>query len=52
MCQEADKLTCRVDELSCDRENIAIYNKYGNEEMVFNTRLANATEALNNLEKN
>lgn len=51
MCQEADKLTCRVDELSCDRENIAIYNKYGNEEMVFRLE-ANVTEALNNLEKN
>lgn len=52
MCQEADKLTCRVDELSCNMENIALYTKYSNEEMVFNTRLANATEALNKLEKN
>lgn len=40
MCQEADKLTCRIDELSCDRENIVLYTKYSNEEMVFNTRLA------------
>ena len=52
MCQEADKLTCRVGRLSCDRENIVLYTKYSNEKMVFNTRLANATEALNNLEKN
>ena len=43
--EEADKLACRVEELSCDRENIALYTKYSNEEMVFNTRLANATEA-------
>ena len=42
--EEADKLACRVEELSCDRENIALYTKYSNEEMVFNTRLANATE--------
>ena len=43
--EEADKLTCRVEELSCDRENIALYTKLTNEEMVFNTRLANAEEA-------
>ena len=43
--EEADKLACRVEELSCDRENIALYTKLTNEEMVFNTRLANATEA-------
>ena len=43
--EEADKLTDRVEELSCDRENIALYTKYSNEEMVFNTRLANAEEA-------
>ncbi len=43
--EEADKLACRVEELSCDRENIALYTKYSNEEMVFNTRLANAEEA-------
>ena len=42
--EEADKLACRVEELSCDRENIALYTKLTNEEMVFNTRLANATE--------
>ena len=43
--EEADKLACRVEELSCDRENIALYTKLTNEEMVFNTRLANAEEA-------
>lgn len=51
MCQETDKLTCLIDELSCDRENIALYTKYSNEEMVFKLE-ANATEALKNVEKN
>ena len=47
--EEADKLACRVEELSCDRENIALYTKLTNEEMVFNTRLANAEEAAEEL---
>ena len=42
--EEADKLTDRLEELSCDRENIALYTKLTNEEMVFNTRLAYAEE--------
>ena len=42
--EEADKLTDRLEELSCDRENIALYTKFTNEEMVFNTRLAYAEE--------
>ena len=42
--EEANKLTDRLEELSCDRENIALYTKLTNEEMVFNTRLAYAEE--------
>ena len=42
--EEADKLTSRVEELSDDKENIALYTKLTNDEMVFNTRLMNASE--------
>ena len=42
--EEADKLTSRVEELSSDKENIALYTKLTNDEMVFNTRLMNAKE--------
>ena len=42
--EEADKLTSRVLELSDDKENIALYTKLTNDEMVFNTRLMNASE--------
>ena len=42
--EEADKLTSRVEELSDDKENIALYTKLTNDEMVFNTRLMNAKE--------
>ena len=42
--EEADKLISRVEELSSDKENIALYTKLTNDEMVFNTRLMNASE--------
>ena len=40
--EDAEKLICRVEELSCDKENIALFTKLSNEEMAFNTRLAEA----------
>ena len=42
--EEADRLISRVEELSSDKENIALYTKLTNDEMVFNTRLMNASE--------
>lgn len=39
---DAEKLIYRVEELSCDKENIALFTKLSNEEMAFNTRLAEA----------
>ena len=42
--EEADKLTSHVLELFDDKENIALYTKLTNDEMVFNTRLMNASE--------
>ena len=40
--EDAEKLIYRVEELSCDKENIALFTKLSNEEMAFNTRLAEA----------
>lgn len=40
--EDAEKLIYRVEELSCDKENIALFTKLSNEEMTFNTRLAEA----------
>ena len=42
--EDAEKLIYRVEELSCDKENIALFTKLSNEEMAFNTRLAYAEE--------
>ena len=39
---DAEKLIYRIEELSCDKENIALFTKLSNEEMAFNTRLAEA----------
>lgn len=39
---DAEKLIYRAEELSCDKENIALFTKLSNEEMAFNTRLAEA----------
>ena len=39
---ETFKRIYRVEELSCDKENIALFTKLSNEEMAFNTRLAEA----------
>ena len=40
--EDAEKLIYRAEELSCDKENIALFTKLSNEEMAFNTRLAEA----------
>lgn len=40
--EDAEKLIYRVEELSCDKENIALFTKLSNEEMTFNTRIAEA----------
>lgn len=39
---DAEKLIYRIEELSCDKENIALFTKLSNEEMAFNTRLVEA----------
>lgn len=40
--EDSEKLIYRAEELSCDKENIALFTKLSNEEMAFNTRLAEA----------
>lgn len=38
--EDAKELIYRVEELSCDKENMALFTKLSNEEMAFNIRLS------------